>query len=288
VCGRFEISGSALKVLPNLKGKYPGASALISYHIRKLQRDEGEPFIDDNTLNRILSETTLPSPAEQAANLIRWLGDQLRNINPAGRVGLDLKATAALVGASNEDGVRYVLQELEERGIIHAISATGIADVGLTFNGWEVYDDLQRAHAEGPIAFMAMPFGDPEMDRMFFECFKPAAEKTGFELRRIDEKPPAGLIDDHLRVEIRRSRFLIADLTNENRGAYWEAGFAEGLGKPVIYTCKRAYFEEKGTHFDTSHHHTVLWDSANMPGAQEQLKATIRATLPEEARLADD
>jgi len=41
-----------------------------------------------------------------------------------------------------------------------------------------------------------------------------------------------------MRVEIRSAKFLVADLTDENRGAYWEAGFGEGLGKKVYYTCE--------------------------------------------------
>jgi nucleoside 2-deoxyribosyltransferase len=64
--------------------------------------------------------------------------------------------------------------------------------------------------------------------------------------------------------EIRMCRFLIADLTCGNQGAYWEAGYAEGLGKPVIYTCNKSYFDKEGTHFDTNHHQTVLWDPARL------------------------
>jgi nucleoside 2-deoxyribosyltransferase len=112
---------------------------------------------------------------------------------------------------------------------------------------------------------------------------------TGFDLKRLDEGQPAGLIDDRLRVEIRQCRFLIADLTNENRGAYWEAGFAEGLGKPVIYTCRKDVFEDKakGTHFDTNHHLTVTWELDKLDDAVGRLKATIRATLPDEAKFSD-
>jgi nucleoside 2-deoxyribosyltransferase len=97
------------------------------------------------------------------------------------------------------------------------------------------------------------------------------------------------LIDDRLRVEIRQSRFLLADLTHHNKGAYWEAGFAEGLGKPVIYLCRKDVFEDKsqGTHFDTNHHLTVVWDLENLGEAAEKLKATIRATLPGEAQISD-
>jgi nucleoside 2-deoxyribosyltransferase len=65
-------------------------------------------------------------------------------------------------------------------------------------------------------------------------------------------------------VEIRACRFLIADLTHANNGAYWEAGFAEGLGKPVTYTCKKSEFA-KASHFDTNHHLTVLWEIPEPP-----------------------
>ena len=70
----------------------------------------------------------------------------------------------------------------------------------------------------------------------------PAVASAGFDLVRLDEDPQAGSIDERLRVEIRKSRFLVADLTHGNPGAYWEAGFAEGLGKPVIYTCEKDDF----------------------------------------------
>jgi nucleoside 2-deoxyribosyltransferase len=132
-----------------------------------------------------------------------------------------------------------------------------------------------------------MKFGDEELDKIFAKCFKPAVEQTGFELIRLDEKPRAGLIDDQLRVEIRSSRFLIADLTHGNFGAYWEAGYAEGLGKPVIYTCEKAVFDNQEIHFDTNHHLTVLWNADNLEEAAKRLKSTIRATLPADAKLDD-
>jgi nucleoside 2-deoxyribosyltransferase len=134
---------------------------------------------------------------------------------------------------------------------------------------------------------MAMKFGEPETDRIYGEHFKAAVQETGFELRRNDESQRAGLIDDLMRVQIRQSRFVIADLTDHSNGAYWEAGYAEGLGKPVIYTCRKDVFEDPtgGAHFDTNHHLTVVWDPADMTRAVAQLKATIRATLPEDARF---
>ena len=135
---------------------------------------------------------------------------------------------------------------------------------------------------------MAMQYDDPILDVVFLACFKPAVAATGFRLERLDVRPRAGLIDDRLRVEIRTSRFLVADLTHGNQGAYWEAGFAEGLGKPVIYTCEKDRFDKMKPHFDTNHHLTVLWRPGSLDQAAERLKATIRWTLPDEANLTDE
>jgi hypothetical protein len=62
------------------------------------------------------------------------------------------------------------------------------------------------------------------------------------------------------------------------------------LGKPVFYICKKSVFDDPASrpHFDTNHHYTVVWDEGNLQGAAESLKAAIRATLPDEAKLTDN
>jgi nucleoside 2-deoxyribosyltransferase len=130
-----------------------------------------------------------------------------------------------------------------------------------------------------------MKFNDSILDRIVDEYFRPAVAETGFNLFRLDQRPEAGLIDVRLRNEIRNCRFLIADLSHANAGSYWEAGYAEGLGKPVIYTCERSVFEGKATidkpHFDTNHHLTVVWDEGAIATAANLLKEIIRYTIPE-------
>jgi len=138
---------------------------------------------------------------------------------------------------------------------------------------------------------MAMKYGDSELDAIVKEHFTQAVARTGFELRRLDQNQPAGLIDDQLRVQIRTARFLVCDLTHGNRGAYWEAGFAEGLGRPVIYTCREDVFNDSANenrpHFDTNHFVTVLWRQDAPHLAAQRLVDTVRATLPTEAILED-
>ena len=168
------------------------------------------------------------------------------------------------------------------------MGAPGRAHVTPTFQGWDWYESLRRGGGTYHKAFMAMKFGDADLDKVVDTVFRVAVEQAGFHLVRLDDTPRAGLIDDRLRVEIQSSDLLISDLTHDNLGAYWEAGYAEGLGKPVVYTCEKAKFEAEKTHFDTNHHLTIVWDKGAPQAAGEALKATIRATLPELARQQDD
>jgi hypothetical protein len=249
-------------------------------------------LVSSELLKNILENTELPRPQEQLENLILWLGETQPNmgatIEPEDNV-------IAAIGVVDVSSLGFLVSQAVDAGLMkgEAMEYAGggcvIHSLQLTLAGWQLFENLQRGKSTGRIAFMAMQFGDEELDRVYKDYFKAGVAATGFDLKRVDEGQPAGLIDDRLRVEIRQCRFLIADLTHENRGAYWEAGFAEGLGKPVIYTCRKDVFEDKakGTHFDTNHHLTVTWESDKLDDAVDRLKATIRATLPDEANFGD-
>jgi hypothetical protein len=198
-------------------------------------------------------------------------------------------AIQAIIGSASVEEFELVSSHLRDARFIEHKSEVGVwRKVTLSFAGWGRYRELERSTTESRRAFMAMKYGDTPLDKLFEDVFRPAVKQTGFDLFRLIDRPKAGLIDNRLRVEIQTSRFLIADLTHENAGAYWEAGYAEGLGKPVIYTCEKNKFETCKTHFDTNHHLTLQWDSSGSTEMVEELKATIRATLPAEAKLTDD
>jgi DNA-binding MarR family transcriptional regulator len=259
--------------------------AILSHYIRRKQNQ----LLLFEEMDNVLRLNSLPTPLELTQKLVLLVGDNLPGLgaqlinNP-----LHLKAE---IGALNQKAVNETIEYLSNKGFIKIINdgarATEII-LTLTIEGWEYYESLKRSDLSSRKAFMAMKYGDPELDQIVKDCIKPAVAQTGFDLVRLDDAPKAGLIDDRLRVEIRTSRFLIADLTHDNRGAYWEAGFAEGLGKPVIYTCDKEKFKEKTTHFDTNHHLTVMWDKNDLDETANDIKNVIRSTLPEDAILIDD
>lgn len=292
-CGPYSLSTEAQEDLASHLGRRENSRALLSHALYHMTKREQWALVTTELLQNILDSTELPRPQEQLENLILWLGEAQPNMGAT--IDPEVDAIAA-VGVVDNSSLGFLVSQATDAGLLKGVVVSyvganhcDIHSLQLTLAGWQLFEDLQRGKSTSRIAFMAMQFGNEELDRIYKDHFKIGVAATGFDLKRVDEGQPAGLIDDRLRVEIRQSRFLIADLTHQNRGAYWEAGYAEGLGKPVIYTCRKDVFEDKakGTHFDTNHHLTVSWEHDKLKDAVERLKATIRATLPDEANFGD-
>ena len=126
-------------------------------------------------------------------------------------------------------------------------------------NGWDRFDKLKRGKTDSKKAFLAMQFNSKFITDDLIKKMKNSLEEIGYQLESLQDRQQAGLIDDHLRQRIKRYKFLIVDLSDANNGAYWEGGYGEGLGKPVIYICDKGQFDKK-VHFDTNHHLTIMYD----------------------------
>lgn len=289
-CGPFRLTEEAVEDISTYSQSNPGNHPFVPHAIRRMRSDgRGGPMIFQETLEQIFKDPPRPTPREQGDNLIRWIGDN--NTDPGAGLWVNFISDGGVVGAPTSKGLEYILRSSEGEGLIECdrtvdgeTVATGIA-AKLSFKGWDRYEELKKGAASGTTAFLAMEFGNENLNNVVEVCFRPAVAEAGFELRRLDdpEHQRAGLIDDRLRIEIKAARFLISDLTHENSGSYWEAGYAEGLGKPVIYTCEKTVFESRdgGTHFDTNHHLHILWTEDTLDEVAKNLKACIRATIPE-------
>ena len=224
------------------------------------------------------------SPAVQAQNIIRYVGDKI--IESGEAIPQISGGLYSEIGAPSSDLAFKLMEELEEKGVLKSghitktFKSSTLVNVNLTLKGWEQYEAEKRGRFDGNCGFIAMKFGDDDLDDLVQNVVKPTLkEGIGYELYNMKDVSRAGIIDDIMRVQIRDSAFVIAELTHDNPGAYWEAGYAEGLGKPVIYICKKEKFDEISTHFDTNHCTTVLWSRDNDKGFQQELIATLRRSL---------
>lgn len=286
LCGEFQVSISAASDF-NLPLRKQKEIALARYLLRRMQRQESHPLLDASFF-QALRERHLPSPAEACDNAIKWFAEKGDY-----RPGPIITCTPsdervwAEVGVLDKSDLEWVLASLVNQDLLQDRGSSLQSFRGnLTALGWERFEELQRAHVSSNYAFFARQFKNADLDKVYESCLRPAVQQTGFDLRTVPQR--AGPIDAIIEDDIRRCKFLIADLSDDNAGAYWEAGFAEGLGKPVIYLCRKTVDgKEKKTHFDTDHRHTVRWDLSSLDETAQQLKAVIRNSLLGDAKQDD-
>lgn len=115
--------------------------------------------------------------------------------------------------------------------------------------------------------FVAMMFSDNFID-IYEQGYKQVIQSLNYACMRIDEKDFAGLIINEITNEISNSVALIADLTGNRGGVYYEAGIARGLqlcNHPIklILTCKKDFFDKEKVHFDVSGDNILIYTDSN-------------------------
>jgi len=128
----------------------------------------------------------------------------------------------------------------------------------LTTKFWEIAENLQKEELGNKRACVAMWF-DKSMDAYYKDGIKQAIKDAGYVPVRIDLQDFNEKICDEIIAEIKRCKFLVSDFSGQRCGVYFEAGFAKGLGRPVIFTVKKDDVEK--LHFDTRQYNHIVYDS---------------------------
>lgn len=132
--------------------------------------------------------------------------------------------------------------------------------------------------------FVAMMFS-AETDDIYVNALKPVIQSLNYSAMRIDEKEYNGSIIGEITTEITDSVALIADLTGNRGGVYYEAGVAKGLqlcNHPIqlVFICQRSFFETEGVHFDVKGDNIILYADKN--DLQDKLKSRLETVLTKE------
>ena len=139
-------------------------------------------------------------------------------------------------------------------------------------NGWfEIEKDLEINYSKQ--VFVAMWF-DKSLDKAAIKI-EEAIRTCGLKVMRIDRKEHNNEISGEILHEIMNSRIIIADVTGQRNGVYFEAGFALGHQKSVIWSCQKD--DLKNVHFDTRQYNHIVWD--NEDDLSIKLRDRILATL---------
>jgi hypothetical protein len=99
------------------------------------------------------------------------------------------------------------------------------------------------------------------------EAIKEGAIKCGITAERVDEVESNERITDRILESITKAEFVIVDLTKERPNVFFEAGFAQGLGKTPIYIAR----EGTTIHFDLKDYPVIFF--RNMKELKEGIVA---------------
>jgi len=179
--------------------------------------------------------------------------------------------------AENGDALRFTIEHMVQSGLIQEAFPPdqGGGEYALTVKGCDRIEELRHVRPESRQAFVAMRF-HPDMDEAW-HALDTAVKEAELNLHawRSDMVQFNEKIDDRIIAEIRRSRFMVADVTHHRQAVYFEAGFAMGLGLPVIFTCREDDLNDCS--FDTRQYNHIVWKSPE--DLREQLRDRIRATI---------
>jgi hypothetical protein len=266
-CGEYNIS----IVAATDRGLVPDEKRHILSGIVRNRYERGEKVeILTTNVQAILDSMSVPSDPLEAIDLL--LKHLWRKASRADEyVPLNLVVDHPILFARDADEFDYYLQKalglkyIERRG----------DEYQLDLKGWHRLDELRREERKSDQAFVAMWF-DSSLDEVWENGFKAALKQVGYNPIRVDLTEHNEKICDRIIAEVRKSGLVVADFTGQRGGVYFEAGFAMGLGIPVIWSCRDT--DVKELHFDTRQYNHIVWtDPADL---KKKLINRIEATLP--------
>ena len=284
-CGEFEISSKALAKLDRLDSR---RRAIISGLIR--DRFQGAHICETDC--QILLTARDLSVLEKADRMLLFINERIEHVGH--RVDLNqampyqihpigseiLPSLLSRCWLKDDDEAVGILTLLQE--FCRVDLSLGDLHPKILAAGFQRIAELQEVNRESDQGFVAMSFSD-EMLPLYGKWIAPAIQQAGYTPFKINDKEFSGSIYDEMILQIRRSRFLVADLSEHKAGVYYEAGFAHGLGLKVFLTCREDYF--KNRHFDIAHINCIKWHEDKLAEAQDALARRIEAEIGQGPKL---
>ncbi len=264
---------------------------LTSWLVKERSMGNKAPTVPDQ-LEHVLGHA--PSVSQRALDLLRYIHSRAPRIGNVFKVKVkygtlypeteqsqnDDAQMLAWSSSTEKDELFYLFRFLKEQGWIEN---SNLPDRGykcyiLTVKGHSQIDSLTRPTADSIQVFVAMWFS-PELKDAYEQGIEPAIRSSGYTAMRIDKEHHLDKIDDKIIVEIQRSKFMVADLTQGDDGVrgsvYYEVGFAHGLNIPVIFTCRKDSIDK--IHFDIRQYPAIPWN--DVTELRENLENRIAAVI---------
>ena len=117
--------------------------------------------------------------------------------------------------------------------------------------------------------FVAMPIGPANPFDDVLDAIKETCKNCGLTAERVDEAQVNERITDRILESIQKAEYVIVDLTESRPNVFYEAGYAQGIGKLPIYIARSGTVLE----FDLKDYPVIFFES------YRELKQNLEARL---------
>lgn len=248
-CGEFEITEECI-IYRDIAEKINKVGYILSGLSRELYENGGKrptfktTNIDDHIKSYLVPDLT--HIEEKIKKLLQHLRAKTEYFGQEIELG-EVETVVPLAYAKNSHELMALFTLMTEKKLAGVGVTTNERDDGarrvkitLSANGWDITNSLEKENKESDRGFVAIWFDDSmnesisAIEEAIIECnFRPICIR--------DEHFSEKIMDKALG-EIRRSHFVVVDLTGNRGSVFFEAGFAHGLGIETIYV----YREQDG------------------------------------------
>ena len=218
-------------------------------------------------LDELVLELPNPTTSERLDRLLLHIESQLHHVGQSTVINFNDAAAVCYVNSSSE--ALKLSEYLTELGRIKPRSSgREERSFEMTVPGLLHVDDIRFRRGEGNQVFVAMWFPGKNtedhalMEGAYKQGIRRAIRDAGLDPYRVDE--PTGdpaPIDARVRLQIRRSRSLHADLTGVRPNVLYEAGLAEGQGIDVTWSVHKR--DVDNLPFDTRQLPHIVWEDTD-------------------------
>ena len=135
-------------------------------------------------------------------------------------------------------------------------------------------------------AFVVMA-SSATMQSVYEDAIAPALVQNHLDPFLMVVREPEHSITDEILRRIESARLLIADLSFERPNCYYEVGYAQAIGKKVIFSARRDHDPRRAArkagdptiHFDLDHHRFTFWEEDALDKLREELSQRIEESL---------
>jgi hypothetical protein len=274
LCGEFKVTGALLRIAFADKDTEEAKDLLpfLSVHTRQANERGEIVTLDTNNWRDFALAHKGTSVPRKATKLLELIAARSK---PGSPVRFDAKTDPPLVGATSSNELEFLLEHLKETGCLRRDERWVYT---LKAKGWERLDSATAGSGIPGKCFVAMSF-DASLKEAYDKGIHLAVkEDCKMDPVRIDHVHHNEKICDRILEEIRTCQFMVADFTRQRSAVFFEAGFALGLGRPVIWSCREDEFETLKESFDTRQYNHIVWQTAE--DLRVKLTDRVRATIP--------